>query len=138
MVVHGCSYPYTALGHVTITDSGTTPTAGSPYTLTCTVPVIGWNGTLTIQLTAPNGSVLTRNMVSASPEMNYTLQWPFSPLHTSDGGQYSCVANGLTISSNSSYTLAVSGQGLRGVRCIERPVLGGYNKVYREASAGWL
>ena len=81
---------YTALGHVTISGNVTTPTAGSPYTLTCTVPVIGWNGTLTIQLTAPNGSMLISNEVSASPEMTYTLQWSFSPLHTSDGGLYSC------------------------------------------------
>ncbi|KAL5486487.1 hypothetical protein EMCRGX_G018974 [Ephydatia muelleri] len=87
-----------ALGQVTITGSVTTPTAGSPYTLNCTVPVIGWNGTLTIQLTAPNGSMLISNVSSVSPGMNYTHQWPFSPLRTSDGGQYSCVVSspGLT------------------------------------------
>ncbi|KAL5486438.1 hypothetical protein EMCRGX_G018913 [Ephydatia muelleri] len=87
-----------AIGQLTISGSVTTPTAGSPYTLMCTVPVIGWNGILTIQLTAPNGSMLISNVSSVSPGMNYTLQWPFSPLHTSDGGLYSCVVSspGLT------------------------------------------
>eukprot|EP00731_Ephydatia_muelleri_P025777 Em0017g860a len=80
-----------AIGQVTITGSVTTPTAGSPHTLTCSVPVNGYNGMLTIQLTAPNGSMLLNNMLSASPGMNYTLQWPFSPLHTSDGGVYMCM-----------------------------------------------
>ena len=87
---------------MSIAGNGTTPTAGSPYRLICTVPVIGWNGSLTIQLTAPNGSVLTSNVVSASPGMTYTLQWSFSPLHTSDGGQYSCVV------SYESYTLSTT------------------------------
>ncbi|KAL5486424.1 hypothetical protein EMCRGX_G018896 [Ephydatia muelleri] len=84
--------------NISITGSVTTPTAGSPYTLNCTVPVIRWNGILTIQLTAPNGSMLISNVSSVSPGMNYTLQWPFSPLHTSDGGLYSCVVSspGLT------------------------------------------
>ena len=89
---HGdnCLSPESDLGIVNIHGGGTTPTAGSPYTLTCTVPVIGWNGSLTIQLTSPNGSVHTSHVVSASPGMTYTLQWPFYPLRASDGGQYTC------------------------------------------------
>eukprot|EP00731_Ephydatia_muelleri_P019021 Em0011g1061a len=82
---------------VTITPSGSS-TAGSPYNLTCTVMVVNglvvvpqvmWfrNGTSVI---GGNGILLTPGMLSANTT---TLSLQFNPLHTSNGGQYSCTAD---------------------------------------------
>ena len=79
---------------VTITPSGSS-TAGSPYTLTCTVMVV--NGLVVVPQvmwlkngTGVVGGNVTSGMVSANTT---TLTLQFNPLHTSNGGQYSCIAN---------------------------------------------
>ena len=79
---------------VIITPSGSS-TAGSPYTLTCTVMVV--NGLVVVPQvmwlkngTSVVGGNVTSGMVSANTT---TLTLQFNPLHTSNGGQYSCIAN---------------------------------------------
>ena len=79
---------------VTITPSGSS-TAGSSYTLTCTVMVV--NGLVVVPqvMWLKNGtSVVRGNVTSGIVAANTTtLTLQFSPLHTSNGGQYSCIAN---------------------------------------------
>ena len=79
---------------VTITPSGNS-TAGSPYTLTCTVMVV--NGLVVVPQvmwlkngTSVVGGNKTYGMASANTT---TLTLPFNPLYTSDGGQYSCITS---------------------------------------------
>ena len=82
---------------VTVTPSGSS-TAGSPYTLTCTVMVV--NGLVVVPQVMwlkNGGSVVVGNGISVTPGVvsanTTTLTLQFNPLHTSDGGQYSCIAN---------------------------------------------
>ena len=79
---------------VTITPSGSS-TAGNPYTLTCTVMVV--NGLVVVPqvMWLKNGtSVVGANVTSGMASANTTtLTLQFIPLHTSNGGQYSCIAN---------------------------------------------
>ena len=79
---------------VTITPSGSS-TAGSSYTLTCTVMVV--NGLVVVPqvMWLKNGtSVVGGNVTSGMVTANTTtLTLLFNPLHTSNGGQYSCIAN---------------------------------------------
>ena len=82
---------------VTITPSGSS-TAGSPYTLTCTVMVV--NGLVVVPqvMWLKNGaSVVVGNNVSLAQLMVFgntsNRDLLFKPLHTSDGGHYSCIAN---------------------------------------------
>ena len=82
---------------VTITPSGNS-TAGSPYTLTCTVMVVNglvvvpqmtWlkNGTSVV---GGNGVLVTYGMVTANTT---SLTLKFNPHQTSNGGQYTCIVN---------------------------------------------
>ncbi len=57
------------------------PTAGQEYTLTCEV-VVG-EGTPTIQLTGPGGDPILE-------QPGTSLDLTFSPLNTSNGGEYTC------------------------------------------------
>ena len=79
---------------VTITPSGNS-TAGRSYTLTCTVKVV--NGLVVVPqvMWLKNGiSVVGGNVTSGKVSANTTtLTLQFNPLHTSNGGQYSCIAN---------------------------------------------
>ena len=95
--IHPSSLTALPAPQVTITPSGSS-TAGSPYTLTCTVMVV--NGLVVVPqvmwlnngvcVVGGNGSSVTSGMASANTT---TLTLQFNPLHTSDGGQYFCVAN---------------------------------------------
>ena len=100
--IHPSSLTALPAPQVTITPSGSS-TAGSPYTLTCTVMVV--NGLVVVPqvmwltnviggngagVAGGNGILVTSGMASANTT-NLTLQ--FNPLHTSNGGQYSCIAN---------------------------------------------
>ena len=95
--IHPSSLTALPAPQVTITPSGSS-TAGSPYTLTCTVMVVNglvvvpqvmWlkNGTSVV---GGNGISVTTGMVSANTT---TLTLQFNPLRTSNGGKYSCIAN---------------------------------------------
>ena len=97
LTIHPSSLTALPAPQVTITPSGSS-TAGSSYNLTCTVMVVNglvvvpqvmWfkNGTSVI---GGNGISLTPGMVSANTT---TLTLQFNPLNTSNGGQYSCIAN---------------------------------------------
>ena len=95
--IHPSSLTALPAPQVTITPSGSS-TAGSPYTLTCTVMVV--NGLVVVPqvMWLKNGaSVVVRNGISVTPGVvsanTTTLTLQFNPLHTSDGGQYSCIAN---------------------------------------------
>ncbi len=57
------------------------PTAGQDYTLTCEV-VVG-EGTPTLQWTGPGGETI---LEQSGTSLNLT----FSPLNTSNGGEYTC------------------------------------------------
>ena len=92
--IHPSSLTALPAPQVTITQSGSS-TAGSPYTLICTVMVVNglvvfpqvmWlkNGTSVV------GGSVTFGMVTANTT---TLTLQFNPLYTSDGGQYSCITN---------------------------------------------
>ena len=95
--IHPSSLTALPAPQVTITPSGSS-TAGSPYTLTCTVMVV--NGLVVVpqvmwlkngaRVVVGNGISVTPGVVSANTT---TLTLQFNPLHTSDGGQYSCIAN---------------------------------------------
>ena len=91
---HPSSFTALPAPQVTITPSGSS-TAGSPYTLTCTVMAV--NGLVVVPqvMWLKNGtSVVGGNVTSgiaSSNTTNHTLQ--FISLHTSNGGQYSCIAN---------------------------------------------
>ena len=92
--IHPSSLTALPAPQVTITPSGSS-TAGSPYTLTCTVMVV--NGLVVVPQvmwlkngTNALGGDVTSGMASANTT---TLTLQFNPLHTSDGGQYSCIAN---------------------------------------------
>ena len=82
---------------VAITPTGTS-TAGSMYTLTCTVtvvenlvaqPTVEWLDS--DSMTVMSGSDITVGSVMRSGSMS-TLTLEFNPLHTSHGGQYTCRA----------------------------------------------
>ena len=79
---------------VTITPSGNS-TAGSPYTLTCTVMVVNGLAVVPQVMWLKNGtSVVGGNVTSGMVSANTTtLTLQFNPLHTSNGGQYFCIAN---------------------------------------------
>ena len=91
---HSSSLTALPIPQVTITPSGNS-TAGSPYTLTCTVMVV--NGLVVVPqvMWLKNGtSVVGGNVTYGMASANITtLTLPFIPLHTSNGGQYSCIAN---------------------------------------------
>ncbi len=57
------------------------PTAGQDYTLTCEVVVS--DGTPTLQWTGPGGETILE-------QSGTTLNLTFSPLNTSNGGEYTC------------------------------------------------
>ena len=94
---HPSSLPALPPPQVTITPSGSS-TAGSPYSLTCTVMVV--NGLIVVpqvmwlyngaSAVGGNGVSLTSGMVSTNTT---TLTLQFNPLNTSNEGQYSCIAN---------------------------------------------
>ena len=96
-IIHPSSLTALPAPQVTITPSGSS-TAGSPYTLTCTVMVV--NGLVVVpqvmwlkngaSVVVGNGTSVTPGVVSANTT---TVTFQFNPLHTSDGGQYSCIAN---------------------------------------------
>ena len=95
--IHPSSLTALPAPQVTITPSGSS-TAGSPYTLTCTVMVV--NGLVVVPqvMWLKNGaSVVVGNGISVTPGVvsanTTTLTLQFNPLNTSDGGQYSCIAN---------------------------------------------
>ena len=95
--IHPSSLTALPAPQVTITPSGSS-TAGSPYTLTCTVMVV--NGLVVVPqvMWLKNGaSVVVGNGISVTPGVvsanTTTLTLQFNLLRTSDGGQYSCFAN---------------------------------------------
>ena len=92
--IHPSSLTALPAPQVTITPSGSS-TAGSPYTLTCTVMVV--NGLVVVPqvMWLMNGkSVIGGNGTSGMVTGNTTtLTLQFNPLYTSDGGQYSCITN---------------------------------------------
>ena len=95
--IHPSSLTAPPAPQVIITPSGSS-TAGSPYTLTCTVMVV--NGLVVVPqvMWLKNGSsVVVGNGISVTPGVvsanTTTLTLQFNPLHTSDGGQYFCIAN---------------------------------------------
>ena len=77
-------------------ESAGESTAGVNHTLTCTVTLEqDLKAPLLIQWTAPNGSIVGNETlvdVTVSRSSN-NLSLTFSPLHTSHGGQYSCMAS---------------------------------------------
>ena len=94
--IHPSSLTALPAPQVTITPSGSS-TAGSPYTLTCTVMVV--NGLVVVPqvMWLKNGSSAGGNNISLAQLMVFgntsNRDLLFKPLHTSDGGQYSCIAN---------------------------------------------
>ena len=80
---------------VTIESIGES-TAGVNHILTCTVTLEqDLRAPLLIQWTAPNGSIIGNETlvdVTVSKSSN-NLSLTFAPLHTSHGGQYSCMAS---------------------------------------------
>ena len=94
LTIHPSSLPALPAPQVTITPSGSS-TAGSPYNLTCTVMVV--NGLVVVPqvMWFKNGvNVAVGNSISFALSANKTtLTLQFNPLRTSDGGQYSCIAN---------------------------------------------
>ena len=77
-------------------ESAGESTAGVDHTLTCTVTLEqDLRAPLLIQWTAPNGSIIGNETlvdVTVSRSSN-NLFLTFAPLHTSHGGQYSCMAS---------------------------------------------
>ena len=91
--IHPSSLTALPAPQVTITPSGSS-TAGSPYTLTCTVMVV--NGLVVVPqvIWLKNGTSVVGDVTSGMASANTTtLTLQFNPLHTSNGGQYSCIAN---------------------------------------------
>ena len=97
LTIHPSSLPALPAPQVIITPSGTS-TAGSPYNLTCTVMVV--NGLVVVpqamwfkdvtSVAVGNSISFASGVVSANTT---TLTLQFNPLYTSNGGQYSCIAN---------------------------------------------
>ena len=77
-------------------ESAGESTAGVNHTLTCTVTLEqDLRAPLLIQWTAPNGNIIGNETlvdVTVSKSSN-NLFLTFAPLHTSHGGQYSCMAS---------------------------------------------
>ena len=77
-------------------ESAGESTAGVNHTLTCTVTLEqDLRAPLLIQWTAPNGSIIGNETlvdVTVSRSSN-SLSLTFGPLHTSHGGQYSCMVS---------------------------------------------
>ena len=97
LTIHPSSLTALPAPQVTITPSGSS-TAGSPYNLTCTVMVV--NGLLVVpqvmwfkngvNVAVGNSISFASGVVSANTT---TLTLQFNPLYTSNGSQYSCIAN---------------------------------------------
>ena len=93
--------------NITITFSGDS-TAGQSYTLQCSASVVDGLVVLPeLKIVSPNSTVM--------PVMNSSsVDYMFSPLNTSHGGQYTCIATvnipqaGITRSGNSSWTIIVA------------------------------
>ncbi len=67
--------------------------AGAPLTVSCTVTVVPFLVTTPIlQWRQANGSILSTSPPSVEVRAEVVLELEFSPLRTSHGGQYSCVA----------------------------------------------
>ena len=75
-------------------ESAGESTAGVNHTLICTVTLEqDLRAPLLIQWTAPNGSIVGIQSLMILPNSSYNLSLTFDPLHTSHGGQYSCMAS---------------------------------------------
>ena len=97
LTIHPSSLLALPAPKVTITPSGSS-TAGSPYNLTCTVMVV--NGLLVVPqvmwfkngagVVEGSGVTPTSRVVSTNTT---TLTLQFNTIYTSNGGQYTCIAN---------------------------------------------
>ena len=95
-------------------ESAGESTAGVNHILTCIVTLEqDLRSPLLIQWTAPNGSIIgseTLVDVTVSKSSN-SLSLTFDPLHTSHGGQYSCMASVNVPEAN----VFISGQALHNI-----------------------
>ena len=90
--------------------SGANPTAGQPYTLTCTVaPPVGLTGTPTVQWVGPGSSatITTGGDFTVRTTPPYTLT--INPLRQSYDGEYTCQATIGSTTGSTSTTLTVQG-----------------------------
>ena len=87
MILTYCLSPYAALSHLTVTISHASgsPTAGQPYSLTCSVEVPHLVVEYNIEWTRQDGRPIAPSSAN-SPQLN------FDPLMTSNGSQYTCTA----------------------------------------------
>ena len=101
--------PFSALAApgVTITFSGSS-ISGQNYSLHCSANVVDGLVVLPdMKIVSPNSTVIS--VMSSS-----SVEYVFSPLRTSHGGQYTCTATvnisqaGITRSGNSSWTIIVA------------------------------
>ncbi len=75
----------------TITEPETPPSAGSPYTISCTIGAPG----AAIEWTGPDGNLLmSSDRITIAPSMTVgqttTSSVTFNPLNTEDTGRYTC------------------------------------------------
>ena len=89
--------------NVTISFTGTS-TAGQNYTLTCSAAVVA---DLVVQ---PHLKIVFPNSTAVAVEKTSSLEYTFSPLKTSDAGNYTCTA---TI--NISGIVSVSGSAVENI-----------------------
>ena len=100
---------------VSISPPVGTPTAGEPFTLTCSVTLED-GGSLTedliVQWEAPVDISMENNIrvITADSTGTRTSELKFTPLRTSHGGQYTCKANTTTGMDEATETLSVQSE----------------------------